>query len=374
MQINLIIIDAVNECGDSHEKSFDCLVLILLVILPFLASSIKDSTTPDNPNQISSEPGSVKNASTMTLCAEDDNINVPLYSKNLTAFKITATHPAYIPTNVNDQGFNCSIYCKNCFVPYKIPYVKVIFPPENVIENVIIQRVNPSDLPQSNSRGMNVSVIYKNEVWHEENVTTLRIYKRIDGTSSDYPQVFILYSDGNARIKPQAPCCLNDTTFGSSVIIGANDLGTQHVEIDSVVIDPLNLSMDIEYRDNASAHIRIQVNRSENIVEVSNITYDTISHPFARFRSMRVTDGNSDVDHIRTKEGETHIMGGWKQFNGTWWQFFRKVPSIHNTYSPDIKIEIIPNLKGTTVQSGFEGIIAVAGLLAIAYLIPNRKR
>ena len=121
-------------------------------------------------------------------------------------------------------------------------------------------------------------------------MTTLRIYKRIDGTSSGYPQVFILYADGDARIKPRAPCCLNDTTFGSSVIIGAtDDLGTQYVEIDSVVIDPLNLSMDVKYKDNASAHIRIQVNLYENIVEVSNITYDTLSHPFARFHSMWVT-------------------------------------------------------------------------------------
>lgn len=318
-------------------------ILVLVMTLLILASAIKDKDTKsDEFNQISPELGLIRNASNMTLCAEDDNINVPLYFKNLSAFRITATHPTYLPTFVKDEGWNCSPHCKECYKP--IPFFII---PSKIIyndTNVIIKRENPPNWHTPSLLGMNVSI--KDEVKREENVTYLVIYKLIEGTSSDYPQVFVLYVDGNVRIKPQAPCCLNDPSFGSSVIIGAtDDQGPQYVEIGSVEIDPINLTMNIEYRDNTSAHIKMQVNRYENIVEVSNITYDTTNYSFARFRSMWVKDGNADVDHIWTDEGKFPIMGGWTDFNGTWWQFFRTFPSTHNTYAPDIKIEIVPNQK-----------------------------
>jgi hypothetical protein len=323
------------------------LVLILAITLLFLISAANGEVAKlDKFNQISPGLGLVQNVSSMTKCSEDDNINIPLYSKNLAAFRIIATHPAYIPTNVNDEGKNCTYcplecgtwtfftrYCRECF--NKTSNETIYDDGDVVIETVNMIEWRP------NAQKMNVSV----KGIQYDNVVFFRIYKHIDGIPS-WPQVFVLYQDGNARIKPQPSPLhgIDDTTFGSSVIIGATeDLGTQYADIDSVVIDPPNLTMEIKYRDNTSAHIKMQVNRYENIVEVSNITYDTINNSFARLRSMWVKDGNADVDHIRTKDGETHIMGGWKEFDGTWWQLFRKIPSIHNTYCPDIKIEIIPN-------------------------------
>jgi hypothetical protein len=185
---------------------------------------------------------------------------------------------------------------------------------------------------------MNVTAIGGNSI---NNVTYLVIHKLIAGTRGDYPQAFVLYEDGNIRIIPQSRVPSENATFGTSVIVGATDNnGPRYVVIDSVVIDPLNLSMDVKFRDNTSYHAKMQVNRSKNSVEISNITYDTSNHSFARLRSMWVKDSNADTDHIRTKDGEFPIMGGWKELYGTWWQFFKKVPSIHNTYCPDIRVEL----------------------------------
>ena len=281
--------------------------------------------------------GSIKNNSIMTLCAEEDNINIPIFHSNPTAFRITATHPTYLPTDVIDQGANWT----NCDLDNAFSRVK--FDDETVTKiyddgDVVIEAVNVNSWWRD---GESMDVRVKGGTI-QYNVTYFRIYKYIKGTNWDYPQVFVLYEDGNCRIAPQPPTYLSEVKFGSSVIIGASeDLPRPFSDIDFVEIDPLNMEMDIVYGDTTTAHITIHVDRSRNVVEVSNIKYDTSNHPFARFRSMWVTDGNADVDHIRVLQGEVPIMGGWMEINGTCWQFFRKTPSIHNTYSPDIKIEVI---------------------------------
>ena len=48
--------------------------------------------------------GYAENQSYTTLCAEVDNINIPVLYSNTTAFRITATHPAYYPTSIDERG------------------------------------------------------------------------------------------------------------------------------------------------------------------------------------------------------------------------------------------------------------------------------
>jgi hypothetical protein len=293
-------------------------------------NAIEDKSSPTARASLSRESilfsppelGFIRNNSSMTLCAEEDNIDIPLYYPNLTAYRLIATHPTYLPTNVTDKGKNCT----NCQCTNKTSIAKKIYDDGNVI----IEAVKESPWWR-NEEGMNITAKGGMSM---SNATYFRIYKLIDKGYGDYPQIFVLYEDGNSRIIPEPPLDLKNVTFGSSVILGLLD-------IDNVEIDPSNLAMDIAYSDKTTAHVELQVDRTRNIVEVSNITYDTSNHPFARFRSMWVTDGNADIDHIRTRDGVFPIMGGWTELKGTWWQFFRKVPSIHNTYCPDIKIEVI---------------------------------
>jgi hypothetical protein len=59
------------------------------------------------------------------------------------------------------------------------------------------------------------------------------------------------------------------------------------------------------------------------------------------FRSMSTEDKNADTDSIRTQNGIYPITGGLTELTGTWWQFVRKNSS-NDTYSPEIKIEVVP--------------------------------
>jgi len=45
--------------------------------------------------------GRVENRSYITRCAEVDNIDMPLYARNMSAFRVTATHPTYFPAPIN---------------------------------------------------------------------------------------------------------------------------------------------------------------------------------------------------------------------------------------------------------------------------------
>ena len=322
------------------------IILAIAVFVLFFASATEakenaienrsDTTAkeilPEKANSVSSPMlGFILNDSSTTLCAEEDNINLPLYYKNITAYRIIATHPTYLLTEMIDKGKNCT-NCPN-YVNFTTQAQKIYDDKNVIIETVI-------ETPWwRQGHGMNVSI--KGDI-PNHNVTYLRIYKLINETDGDYPQVFVLYEDGNARIIPQPPIGMKKVTFGSSVILGATEKQERHfVDIDLVDVDPKNLSMDILYKDKTRSHVELQVNRAQNTVEVSKITYDTSSHPFARFRSMWVKDGNADIDHIRTQDEVFPIIGTPTKLNGTWWQFFKTVPSIHNTYCPDIKIEVV---------------------------------
>ena len=317
------------------------LAIAALVLLFASAIEAKENATEDKSSPtakaslseeaiLSSPPelGFIRNSSSITLCTEEDNIDIPLYHPNLTAYRIIATHPTYLPTNVTDKGKNCT----NCHCVDFTTEAQKIYDDKNVI----IETVKETPWWRNNG-GMDVSAKGGMAV---SNVIYFRIYKIIPETQLEYAQVFVLYEDGNSRIISQPPLGMKNVTFGPSVILGAAETHN-FVGIDSVKIDPTNLSMDLIYEDKTTAHVELKVDRNQNIVDVSNITYDTSNRPFARFRSMWVRDGNADTDHIQTQDGVFPIMGGWTELKGTWWQFFRKVPSIHNTYCPDIKIEVI---------------------------------
>lgn len=174
----------------------------------------------------------------------------------------------------------------------------------------------------------------------------LQIHKQIPGQTGFPPQVFVLYQDGNARIIPfKQTGQTEDPPFGSSVVIGpAPKSARPFVDISSVSINPQNLTLTLAYRDGTQANVAVSpaADRSNTVVDVSGITYNTYNYPFATMRSMWVNDGDSDCDTIETTaSGENPILGSWTTLQGTSWMFKRKVPSLHNTRAPDIKIETI---------------------------------
>ncbi len=187
-------------------------------------------------------------------------------------------------------------------------------------------------------RAMDVNVVGDG---NHTNAHYFRIIRRIPDTQ-EFPEIFVLYQDCNARIIPFPPEGVDWVPYGSSVQIGATPESIRpFADIESVVIDPETLRIDITYEDASTATVRLDVNRERHIVDVSDVTYDTGTLPFARFRSMWVRDGNADIDRIRTRLGKHFIMDGWHELEGPWWFFTREVPSYHNTYCPDFFIEIV---------------------------------
>ncbi len=175
----------------------------------------------------------------------------------------------------------------------------------------------------------------------DTNVHYVRIKRRMPDSTNWWNEVFVLYEDGNARIIPYPPDGLGNVPYGASVILGST---TNHsrpfAEIDTITVDPNDLSLDVTYGDGSTAHMELRIDRERHIVDVSEVTYNTTNKPFCRFRSMWAHDGKTDIDRVACEAGTFPIMDNWTELQGSWWQFFREVPSYHNTYCPDFRLEV----------------------------------
>lgn len=272
------------------------------------------------------------NQSTSTLCAEDDNINIP-FSGDVTSFVIEATHPTYeVGTD------NCAPDFSNCPPPEPgYPFTPGVYELFDDGETVV-EAVREAEWWRPN--GMEVSVDAGTPV---TDIHYIRIYRKI-ADANEWPQYFVLYMDGNLRLIPHPPVGITSVCFGSSVIIGPASIALRPIaEITSARYVSTSKSMEVLYKTGNSAILDLhEVNRTIARVRIT-VNYPT-DIPFATFRSMFVEDGNADVDHVRWKDssGVLHddtIMtfpGG----EGTEWFFYRSIRSQHNTSAPDTRIKL----------------------------------
>ncbi|OQA25433.1 MAG: hypothetical protein BWY59_01785 [Verrucomicrobia bacterium ADurb.Bin345] len=179
-----------------------------------------------------------------------------------------------------------------------------------------------------------------------------RIVKRVPDTNTmEYSQVFVMYEDGNVRLLPHPPKGVDWTPFGASVIVGPTvESDRPFAAIRRVTVNPKDLSMDIEYKNGGSCRLDLWVNREQNVVDVSDIRYDTTTNAFTRFRSMWVHDGKADIDRVETAEGVFPVQRHWSEMGGTWWSFFKEVTTYHNTYCPEFAFEVTDPIKAFLVR------------------------
>ncbi len=273
------------------------------------------------------------NASTPTLCAEEDNVNIPMAipkGRRHVSFTIEAVHPAYeIGQDHRDADFT------NCPAggPSAGPQETVPLYDDHAATAVFGVRD-----PNFHQPGMKVRV----GKTVASGIHFIRIIRRIANTDS-WPEVLVLYSDGNLRLKPQAPESGNDPIFGSSVIVGPAARSDRPVaNIKSVTYVPATDSLKVIYRHGGRATLRIaRIDRGVARVVVTGDYDSRPSLPFATFRSMFVEDGNTDVDHIHwTDSAGAHdesIMT-FKSASASSFFFNREIWSKHNTSAPDILI------------------------------------
>jgi hypothetical protein len=276
------------------------------------------------------------NNSTKTQCAEEDNINIPFFG-NIPSFVVEASHPTY-----EVDTYKCKPNFTNCPPPtgpnYSFtPKVSELFNDgETIVEAV---RCETWWRPN----GMTASVVNKSMI----DAHYIRIYRKV-ADANEWPQFFVLYMDGNLRLIPQPPEEAHSVCFGSSVIIGAtvntSPSSRPIAEITSVVYFPESEVVKVVYKEGGSAIISLkEMNRKKACVQI-NVNYSIDKLPFACFRSMFVTDGNADVDHVMWKDalGNYHddAIMAFHGGNGTEWFFYRSTKSCHNPSAPDIHIKL----------------------------------
>lgn len=273
------------------------------------------------------------NRSSRTACAEEDNVNVS-FSGRISSFVIEATHPTYpvAPDSCAPDFSNCPT------APAGFPFPPGVFKLFDDGETVV-EAVREASWWRPN--GMAAAVDDRPQVM---DVHYIRIYRRIAGTS-EYPQVLVLYQDGNLRLIPQPPVGASSVCFGSSVIIGSAVPASRPIaEIASITYLSGSGSLEIKYKEGGAATIiLLEVNRTRTRAQV-NVIYPTDLLPFATFRSMIVADGAADVDHVKwvdaagvTRDDPILTFPGG---SGTEWFFYRQTRSRHNTSAPDIRIRL----------------------------------
>lgn len=305
-------------------------IFSIFVIVAMLACKVDD-------NSRETVTGFSSNNTVTTTCAEEDNVNISIKG-DIKKFTIEARHPAY------DVGAdNCAPDFSGCDTNkwegdnYSfMPAIKQLYNDGITIVEAVTEGVwwQPNGMVASIDSGpSHVDIHY------------IRVYRKISG-SNEWPQFFVLYQDGNARIIPHPPIGKQSVCFGSSVLIGPAEISERPIaSILSVKYNSSKMTLTVDYVNGGRATIDLSsVDRTKATVKVT-IEYNTSTNPFVTFRSMYVSEGNNDVSMVRwltdqnvhKEESVIDFVGG----NGSEWFFYRPVKSIHNVSAPDIKITIV---------------------------------
>ena len=98
------------------------------------------------------------------------------------------------------------------------------------------------------------------------------------------------------------------------------------------------------------------MNRSVTRVRVT-VNYPTDTLPLAVFRSMFVTEGNADADHVEWLDATGALRNDpiltFPGNTGTEWLFRRQTRSRHNTSAPDIRIKLASVKRAALLTSDF---------------------
>jgi hypothetical protein len=287
------------------------------------------------PERAHADTARAENRTVGTLCAEHDNVNVALVPSrpglSITSFEIAATHPTYpFDSDHGQEDFT------NCPPPthadtfYSNPGTFVIHDDGwTVVIGVRLGRWwRPRAMTASGARGRFDDIHY------------IAVHREIDGR---YPQVLVLYSDGNLRLKPLPPVERFDTLFGSSVVLGPAPFSDRpFVSIDSVEYRPERESFDIRYESGESAVLAFdEVSRSTTRVRAEPGYATPPGVAFLTFRSMYVREGNTDVDHVVSTRSDVVRDDPIMEFSSAEadeFFFTRHIHSRHNTSAPDIRI------------------------------------
>jgi hypothetical protein len=276
----------------------------------------------------------VTNASAPVLCAEKDNVTLNLTSAAVRSFRITALHPAYIGSLLQDSHAADWSACNAAGDPQagrqEPPQRRTLY------EDIELWVVGLTF--QHFWRPAAALVRIGDRIEKDIHLLQVWMIRPMGGE-----EILVLYpQDGYWRLRPKAPPDRAPTAFGSSVLIGPIELEERPiVKISEVTFDPKLRTFTLTFARGGTASVRLaQIDPASQTLEIA-FDQPISGRPFAALRSMYVTDVNNDVARVAVREDS---VGGWREqgvmaFSGAraseLWAG-RVAPSRHNTSAPDL--------------------------------------
>lgn len=303
---------------------------ILLARALLLALALPAALAPARSDEIAVD---VVNASTPTLCAEEDNVYVKLLGDGVRRFTIAASHPAYMGTIVVERYAsdfrNCAAGGNPAFraEPRRV----------TLFETPDLQLVGHTY--PSFWRDSKVPVRVGDRT--ETGLHLLQLWVRYEHREEE---VLVLYpADGYWRARPVQPSRFRWSEYGSSFLVGPIETaGRPLVDIREIVFDPATRSLRLAFARGGSATVRLaELDREHIVLEVTLDPPVAADVPFAALRSMYVTDTNADVAQLAWRDKgapawqQAPVMSFIKAKAVELWAG-RAVPSRHNLSAPDM--------------------------------------
>lgn len=206
-------------------------------------------------------------------------------------------------------------------------------------KRVLIEGVN-KDFWWLNTNGqMTIKIIETNQTFSIAEY--VRIYVQIP--RDNWCQIFVLYQDGNVRLLPKTPPRFDWIPFGSSILVGETnqEFRRPQAPIRHIDIYTKTLRFDMTYYDGNTVSLTVNSGVFDTSLTLNNIQFHKQRRlPILTFRSMYVSEGNADCDHVNV-DGKYHfnIISNWSEISGNAFFFYRKCISKHNTQSPDYLVQ-----------------------------------
>lgn len=285
------------------------------------------------------------NMSQPTLCAEHDEVSVGVYLRRKAPGKeatITALHPRYSVTN-----WSCLPDFTNCPAGEGVGGTPVC---STVFDNGVTV-IRACEEPGFWKPAMSMSVRGGQSATGHRIVIHQRL--KLPREATFWPEVFAMYSDGYARLKPLInvdPDVNNDGSqdrdncYGASVVIGpAQEVATRpFAEVSSILIDKPKakpVCLFITYTNGTTARLCLTASRTQAVASLTaNYDFNATDRPLLIYRSNFVDADTNDVTHVRMRNSEYTIDEPFK-LAGTSWLFHRLTPSSIRQSAPDIRIQ-----------------------------------
>lgn len=281
----------------------------------------------------------VENKSEPVLCAEKDNIYIPVSSPTVKSFRISAIHPSYIGGLIADRW---AADWANCDFGGEPPKGTKPKQPERftLYEDMELQVIGmkypefwrPADVP--------VTIAGKTF----EGLHIIQIWMRAGNSQEEFLVVYP--PDGYWRARPLPPAHMKWSAYGSSFMVGPVDVEQRPVvALKSITFDPATKVFGLGFKAGGSARLAVTtIDQDKQVLDVTFSDDMPRNRPFAGLRSMYVTEFNNDAARIAWRDkdatswGEAPIME-FKPFKAVEVWMGRHSFSRHNTSSPDMVFE-----------------------------------